>query len=426
MTKIRKIRGESGLVNRFYKYAYQKNNFNYHEKRKRFMVLDRHPFGRNKYWQATYQYFGDRTTQALGLARCLHAANARFVQGLPERLMSTSQLFPVERVEDDIRQSLWNAASKSGVAMPLSKMTEDGLFTDFLFPTVFQHLWRLPHTRYSRTSHLSSSPRLDAFFSRWGQNGSIRERSGMLLRNSVKMRPYAEGDEIPRVLSTAMKPDPEIDFRPCGSLQGLRRVQKETCVVGAGFLQGTGEFNRPSAVCGRPYAISHFMKDMFSSEGQSMGAVGTAVLRMFAQLHSQVQVREVINKIDRTCVVRPGSGPHARGHQLEVPEAVHGMVTDGQHFTFLAFQLHSTAPEFDGYENIFWSSETMKLYEDFGVDAAGPELNLDCLRLIATLLHYDPHLYWPCFAEQTQDFMDLMENANQQIGRTDLSYATSA
>lgn len=382
----------------YHRNIFKRRNFNKREQSKRFRVLLRHAFGMNKYWSNHFLYDPEQYPASYGVAKSLHAANARLVSGLPQRFLDTCKLFPVEEVEDDIRHSLWQAASQVDTPLRMEEMSRQQLFMQFLFPCVFQHLWRLPHTEFSKTNHMTYLPRLETFFSRNGLNSQIRTSSGMLLRNSIPVKPYAMGEEISSVLSGALKP--VHDFSPRGLMQDMPLRRHESLVPSGGFLHGFGK--KRTTPCDRRYAISHFMHDTPSEMSCPDRSLSSAILYMFGQLHGQAQVRDKVNITFRKYAVPPASGPHARGHQLAIPEVCHGVITDGRHYTFLIFQLHNLAPEFEGYENIVWTSEPMQLFDDLSPERAGPELNLECLRMLACLLNYDPRIHWPAYADEFQ------------------------
>eukprot|EP00117_Sycon_ciliatum_P007740 scpid84094/ scgid10724/ len=377
----------------------------------------RHPLGISKHWQSYYQHDPQDYEPSYGLSKSLFAANARLVKGLPERFLATSQLYPVEAVEDDIRHSIWQISNHVNEPIVFEHLDKRQLFLQYLFPTVFQHLYRLPRTDFSRTNHVAFNQHISCFFSRWGQNQMIKTETGLLMRNSVPVKPYAIGDqEISSVLSSAYKPT--MDFSPRGD-SGMRFMHKESCNYlrpRGGFLEGTNKFG--TTKCERRYSNGHFMHDQihkFHSPGKTLS---TGILYMFGQLHAQAYVRDRVNITHRFRPVLPASGPHERGIKLAIPEVCHGVVTNGQTFQFLIFQLNTTAPEFDSFENIVWASESMKLFEDLETESAGPQLNLDCLRMLACILNYDPRLYWPLYAEETEDFLSSMRSANKAIGRS--------
>lgn len=160
------------------------------------------------------------------------------------------------------------------------------------------------------------------------------------------------------------KPDAQI-----GTIPPVKFLSSNLGVFQRSFDQIT-----PFGGCRRhsPFSMAHTLFTTYRSSVSNDQVLAHGLMQVFSQA-----VGEAVHKgfkLDRP---------------LPFPMVNQGIITDGQYFTFVAFQLNTLDFRQDSSDirhNVFWAGPTMRFYNEVTLGDKIVGVNKDCVRTVMRLL----------------------------------------
>ena len=234
---------------------------------------------------------------------------------------------------------------------PYNQETVEGLIQSCL-----SSVWPLADDyRHLRSSHMTVKPNIECYWRRFGQNYISQTQPMYVMHTNMALGLFCKSDFVGDGLVDAKYLPPHLGL--------FRRSFDQILPFG-----GSRNFSALSM------AHTVFMINQKDQESENLLTHG------LMQLFSQSAAEAVQNgfKIDQ---------------DLPLPLVSQGIVTDGQKFTFVCFQLNTLDFREEseaGKCNVFWGGPTLKLYDNLNVGHGLENLNRSCVEMIFKFLLHEP------------------------------------
>ena len=270
------------------------------------------------------------------------------VQGLPEKIQSIE--LPDESIVDDFVERATEYLVFQDHNRPHYRIPE--LKISGLIQSTLASVWPLAGKfEHLSKSHLTFEPTIECYWRRDGHNFMCKTNPLYILHTSHGLSLFCDPDT------------------PMGTIPLLKFLPSSLGVFERSFNQIT-----PFGGCRRhsPYPMSHTVFITY----RSCQSVDQLLAHGLVQLFSQAA----------------GEGVH-KGFKLDEPVPFplvnQGIVTDGQYFTFVAFQLNTLdfrENSSDTRHNVFWAGPTLKLYDDVVAGEKMVGVDRECVETIVRFL----------------------------------------
>ncbi len=270
------------------------------------------------------------------------------IQGLPDKIQNIQ--IPNESITDDVIKRAEEYLVFQDHNRPNYRIPE--LKISGLIQSTLASVWPLANEyAHLRESHLTFEPTVECYWRRDGHNFICQNTPLHILHTAHGLDLFCEPD-------AQLGAIPPIKFLP-SSLGVFKRSFDQITPFGGCRRHG-------------PFPMAHTLFTTYRSCVNNEQLLAHGLIQLFAQA--------------------AGEGVH-KGFKLDQPVPFplvnQGIVTDGQYFTFVAFQLNTLdfrQDSSDTRHNVFWAGPTMRLYDNVIPGDKLEGVNKSCASLIVRFL----------------------------------------